>query len=279
MGRAVKAVVCSVAGCLALLLAPASGPVATAGAASYRVAPPQCRVVVPVKQGTAAPGFAAAQHDARAQASFLTRFTPDGRAQMVARAGELEVEKTVAPDGSFAAVLKAGHDEVRLGLRMVGLDISRGERSIHVELGQASDAELLQVKELLAGSRAIRGHRVLAGNLETKTLRTPAGAATLVLDALLGALDGDPSAIERLNERITRRSQATARRVRGKDEHDCYLEWENEVMKAWWSYAACMASFSIWNPFKEVCTARYLLWVESAWWHFIACSAFPLRLD
>jgi hypothetical protein len=278
MRRAMTAAACSVGVCAVLLLGSPKTP-AAAVHWSKRVAP-QCTAALPARQGLPAPGFVRSQQDARAQASFTTKFTPEGRAQLVARAGELVVEKTVAPDGGFVIAFRMGDDEVRIALRLAGVDVVRGQTALHLEFGQSDDADFLKVKELLAGSKALRAHRVLAANLEPKTLATPAGVGTLLTDAFLAVLDGDASSVERLTERVTKRIQARLKRVRREDEDPgCYEKWEAEVMRAWYSYVVCMYSYSVWNPLKEACTVRYFVWIESAWWSFISCSAFPIRQE
>jgi hypothetical protein len=217
-------------------------------------------------------------HDSRAGASFVARFNSERNAALSTRAGELQVEKTVAPDGSFTLVLQTGNDRVTFRVRGGGVAATRGGESMQVEMGQATDEQLLSLKRLLSGSKALRLHRILAANLDPDTLVTPAGVATLLTDAFLGVLDGDAGAMDRFGQFFARKKQPTLRRVK-LQELGCYEEWEAEVIRAWDDYVACKSAFAIWNPIRQACTIRYDVWAESAWFHFLACIAFPFATE
>jgi hypothetical protein len=140
------------------------------------------------------------------------------------------------------------------------------------------DESLLAVQQVLAGSAALRQLRSLARDLEEVVDVRPAVAGVAVTDALLGFLGGDPGAPARLASRMRARREARMRQVALAEEPTgCYQKWEREVMTAWIEYEACQDDFAWWNPLKEACTVRYLVWVESAWFSFIGCSALPIN--
>jgi hypothetical protein len=216
-------------------------------------------------------------YDARTHATFVARFTSDRQAQLSVRAGELALEKSVSPDGSFTIDLTAGPDRVIVAMTGAGIDVSRDGSTLHVEFGQAGEDDFLAVRKLLAGSKAVRLHRLLAGNLEERTLVAPGGVATLISDAFLGLLEGDMTALERLGERVARHALGRVRRARAGNADSCYVQWENEVMDAFYQLAACKYDYAWWNPVKEVCNVRYMMRCEFAWWELLGCCAVPIK--
>ena len=113
-------------------------------------------------------------------------------------------------------------------------------------------------------------------NVEPAFEQSPAGAALLLSDALVGLLDGDIGAIERLGRGIAARRAARLRPAHFSNSPGCFEIYEAEVIRAWIDYQECRNSFAWWNPLKEGCTLRWMLWAESAWFSFIGCSAVPI---
>ncbi len=212
--------------------------------------------------------------DPRTQATFFTRFTDDGMAVLDTSVGELAVQKIVGRDGRVQIVARAADETVSLTLAPGTVDLLRGDRSYHLEFGSASDADFLAVKTLLAGSRAVWLFRILAAGLDPATLKTPAGIGTLLTDAVLGLLDGDVAAVDRLGQYFEKARKGRLRRAMVEG---CYETYEAEVVRAWGSYVDCKMDFAMWNPLRQACTARWMLWAESAWFSFLSCSAMPIR--
>jgi hypothetical protein len=56
---------------------------------------------------------------------------------------------------------------------------------------------------------------------------------------------------------------------------DCYTIWEGRVLDAYYELEACERDFSVWDPTRHLCAARWLLQAESYWFSFLACSGLP----
>lgn len=221
-------------------------------------------------------------HDGLAGATFFFSRAADGAARMTLKANDLEVEKTVYQDGRFQIQLQAGEDRLSVAVGTSGIDVARGNRSIHVDIGQATDEDWLQVKVLLAGSRALRLFRILAYSLDAATLTKPAGASVQASDAILGYLDGDVAAVGRLGEHMRAARIARIRKVSfNEDEgpNQCYEKYEAAVVFAANDYGACRRTFVWYSPWQAACVTVWTLQAESAWFQFLACSAIPLKLE
>jgi hypothetical protein len=221
-------------------------------------------------------------HDEQTGATFFFSLTRDGAMRMTSKAGDLDVEKTVFSDGRSQVVLQAGNDRVIVTIAVGVVDVQRGSRRLHVDVAHVTDDDWLGVKTLLAGSRALRLFRSLAYSLEPATLRAPAGTAMASSDAILGFLDGDVAAVERLGQRMRAARQARIRTVAfGEDsEKDCYAEYEALVVKAADDYGSCRHTFYWWDlPSQAACVGVWTLQAESAWFQFLSCSAVPLRVE
>ena len=221
-------------------------------------------------------------HDGTVDADFSFSRTRDGAARITLKAGDLQMDKTVYADGRFQIRLVAGDDEVSAALGPWSLDVERGNRQIHVDIGQAVDEDWLHVKTLLAGSRALRLFRMLAYSLDAATLRSPGGASVQASDAILGYLDGDVAAVWRLGEQMR---AARAARVRKASLHEddgpneCYEKSEAAVVAAANDYGACRKTFNWYSPWQAGCIAVWTLQAESAWFQFLACSAIPIKTE
>jgi hypothetical protein len=218
-----------------------------------------------------------AQVDHRGAGTFSVGFTPDGAGLVVGSAGELEYRKQVFQDGRFAIWLKARKEIVRIEGNPGVVRVVRGNRSAAIDLAAGGEDDFDKVRTLLAGSKAVRLFRLLAATFDPSTEETPAATAMLVSDALIGWLDGDVGAAGRLGRRMAERHGKLMRRIGLQDDVSCYREWESEVVYAWDDYEACQDAFEWWNPLREGCSLRWIMWVESAWFSFLTCSAIPMR--
>lgn len=237
-------------------------------------APPGCTVASPVGPVRTVASVSAPQvlHDPRTDAMFSARFPRPGVAVLTARAGELQVEKTVGADGRIRIDLKADKDDVSVALSLTAIDVVRAGQAMHFESTELGEEQVLSINRLLAGSRAVRLMRLLAAHLDEKTVKKPAGAAMLLVDAIVGDLSGDPAAVERLGRAYAARKQAGIKRVMEEEGPGCYERYEAEVVRAYNDWALC----TIEAPFlRSWCNWRWTLWAESAWWSFLSCSAFP----
>lgn len=279
MRPAIKKAAWSLGTCSLLMICyPFTGP----AEAGWTGDAPQCVAVLKASSArpTAAPSLQV-HHDAHANATFFFSLARDGASRMTLKAGELDVEKTVYHDGRFQIALQAGEDRMSVVVGLAVLDVARGNRHLHIDIGQASDEDWLQVKTLLAGSRALRLFRALAYNLDPATLRKPAGASIVSSDAILGYLDGDLAAVARLGQQMRTARQARIRTVAlGEEPEDsCYKKWEAAVVAAADEYDKCRHSFPWYSPAQAGCVLVWTLQAESAWFQFLACSAVPLRIE
>jgi len=254
---------------LALMSVPS---VAAAAATAPQWAVPGCQATfrVAAERG---PG------DQDIDALFSLAPLPDGRREMTVRTGDLDLQKRVAPNGEASLRLQARDDLVVIDISGATVTVTRGRTRVVLSATSPDEASLLAAQQALAGSRAIRRLRTFASELERSPDLGPAVAGVALADALLGYLSGDTGAPARLAARLKARRDARVRQVRyvqdGEMEVGCYRTWEHEVILAWSEYEGCKADFEWWNPIQELCTVRYLLWVESAWFQFLGCSALP----
>jgi hypothetical protein len=160
--------------------------------------------------------------------------------------------------------------EIRAGQDV--LTVTRGASSASVALSSATEDDRLAVRLLLAGSRSVRALRVLGAELAAGAERSPGGLALILTDAVVGFLDGDVTAVQRVAERLGKK-RVSVRQAR--EELGCYERWESEVIRAWDDYQECQAVY-FGNPvWRDACGLRWMLWAESAWFAFLKCAGSP----
>jgi hypothetical protein len=279
MRPAIKKAAWSLGACSLLMICyPFTGP----AEAGWTGDAPQCTAVFKASSARpmAAPSLQV-HHDAHANATFFFSLARDGASRMTLKAGELDVEKTVYHDGRSQIALTAGGDRLVVAVGLGALDVQRNNRDLHIEVGQATDDDWLRVKTLLAGSRALRLFRTLAFNLDPATLQTPAAASVMSSDAILGYLDGDVAAVDRLNRQFRSARQVRVRPVlfRASGGNDCWNRYEADVVEAADEYDNCRHTFNWYDPRQAGCVFVWTLQAESAWFQFLACSAIPLKLQ
>jgi hypothetical protein len=201
---------------------------------------------------------------------------PDGSAFLHAISGDLDVTKRVSRAGTYALRLTRGQDAVEIRADQAGITVSRGGQSVQIDLATAGEDELAAVRTLLAGSRSVRALRVLAATMGSGAMRSPGGLAVLLADAIVGVLDGDVGAVQRLAERVGSRGPAVRR---ASAEQGCYERWEAEVIRAYDSYLGCIVEHLGLTQWADACALRWMLWAESAWFSFLSCSGSPFRIQ
>jgi len=199
----------------------------------------------------------------------------DGSASFHAISADLEVTKKVSRTGAYTLQLSRGDDAVEVRADRSAVSVNRGGRSVWIDLDVVSEEDLAAVRALLVGSRSVRALRALAATLGNGPTRSPGVLAVVMADAVLGVLDGDPAAAERLAERLGGRRTAV-RRV--SFEEGCYERWEAEVIRAYDSYLGCVSVYMGITQWREACGLRWLLWAESAWFSFLMCSGSPFHI-
>jgi hypothetical protein len=179
----------------------------------------------------------------RGGATFSTRLTAEGTAVMSGHSGDLEFRKEVQPDGRLQLELVRGPEHVTMVATQGTIEVARNGRSVRLELSTAGEDDLLRLGALLAGSGAIRSFRLLAAGLQADTEKTPEGVGTLLTDALLGLVGGDPGAMDRVGQRLKQR-RSHVRLVALSP--GCYERWETEAIRAWDDYNVEPNSRALW---------------------------------
>lgn len=250
------------------LLLSAPSPAAGAETSSKWIAAAGCRAITLAKGATV--------QQRRPDLVFSVAPLADGRGELAARSGSFELRKKVAPNGETTIHLESREDSLVVTMTEGGVTVRRGRARAELSAVSPDEASMLEVQRVLAGSQALRQLRALAADLESVTDSGPEVVAVTISDAVLGFLAGDAGAPGRFASRMKARRDARMRQVLLRQE-GCYPRWEDEVLYAWSEYQACLDDFEWWNPIKEACTIRYLVWVESAWFQFLKCSALPFN--
>lgn len=230
-----------------------------------------------IAPGGAGPASAGLQAGAEATGSgsgarATSGLSPDGSAFVRATMGDLAVTKTIERSGRFRMSLRRGDDAVDIAGDDTGVVVTRNGQSLRLEGATAGEDELLEVRALLAGSRGVRAYRLLAAGIGPNAERTPAGMALALTDAMIGLLDGDVTAVQRLAERLGRK-RAGMRQIRFAA--GCYETYEGEVTRAWDDYLDCAATYWGVSLWRDACGLRWALWAESAWFSFLTCAISP----
>jgi len=237
-------------------------------AAKHAGVPPKAVAAVPAKQ---------VQYDPALDLTFSAAPTADGGVMLSGRSGELSFNKTVYQDGRFRLVVEARRDKVEIAAGPDELQVTRHRRTVTIVPTAATDDDYDKVRQVLAGSRAIRTFRMLAASLEDSPSEDTAPViATMLSDVVIGMLDGDISAPQRFAHRISRRHQRRAKPVKWPT--DCYFVWEDRVMASAADVLDCISSFSTFSLWRAACGFRWTLQVESYWFQMLGCSAIPLKM-
>jgi len=234
--------------------APSEPPIQTEPA---RSAAPGVRPVVQVR------------HLPQAELTFSGRYSQDGGFEVEARGGDLVLQKRSLPGGGFVLDITAPKDSVSIAFSDAGVSVNRNKRRRSVSLSADSIDELDRIRQLLAGSEAVRLTRTAATAVQESEDDSLASTSLLIADALVGLLTGDDGAAAKTSRHLSRHGRAGIRRVATPD---CYTIWEGRVVRSGYEYEACARSFSMWNPIRNLCAFRWVLAVESYWFSFLSCS-------
>lgn len=194
----------------------------------------------------------------------------------------LEVNKTVAQDGTFALSVGASGDRVLLTGAQGRVTVARAGRSITLAMARSDDKAFQKASVLLAGSPAIRLFRAALGRMAAASLASEPGMALQLADALLRVMQDDAATavaqVRRQVEQSTAGVTTGMRLVRlGAGGPTCFGAWRREVMEAWEEYEGCYHDFSWWSGGREACAFLYILQVESAWFKLLSCSAIRIK--
>jgi hypothetical protein len=195
--------------------------------------------------------------------------TFDGGVFVEGSGDDLTFRKTVRGDGTFTLDIASSADHVVIEATAFEVTVARNGRQLSLTPAASGDDEL-EVARLLADSRAVKRLRLAgASTLESEDM-SPAAAALLLSDAMVGMLTGDYGAPSRIGRHLTRGLRSRLRKV-GPD--DCYYTWERRVVAAMNELEDCVEEGGAWSSvIRMACSARWYLMVESYWVSFLTCS-------
>lgn len=225
------------------------------------------------------------RRDARTGVVFRAGLDDHNRATLTATSGDFQFEKSVTSTGETHLRIVVGDDNVSVSFSQQLLVVGRGANTASVDPRVLNEDDGNRLRQLLAGSRAVRAFRSLAGVFE---LRAPEeddvfATALLVDGALVASLDGDPGAIARIARRSAARRFGRLQAVKARQDRfeDCVGKYENTLSWAWDEMVECNVSASD-DPWylrsinMSMCNAEWLLRAEGAFFQFTGCMALPL---
>ena len=204
--------------------------------------------------------------------------------RLAAAGATFSVRKTVLPDGSTDVAIECEGDVVSIAATHVAVVVTRGDRSVTVNVNGGHDAQLGRVRALLLGSAAARAARTLATVLEESGTDALPRMGLRLTGALLAQMDGDEGAVRRLSRELQTRYARSVRRLL--PARTGGLEaYQAGVTKAATDLETCLESFSFFNPMRQVCSFVWVRQVERlwcahvAWRHVIGSAGAASRSD
>src|SRR5215203_3653528 len=169
-----------------------------------------------------------------------------GAVRLAAAGAAFTLQKKVRPDGSTDVSIACGGDVVSIAATHVAVVVTRGERSVTVNVNGGHAAQLGRVRALLLGSAAVRAARTLATVLEESGTDAPARMGIRLTGALLAQMDADEGAVRRLSRELQTRYARSVRRLL--PARTGGLEaYQAGVTKAATDLETCLESFSFFN--------------------------------
>jgi hypothetical protein len=220
------------------------------------------------------------QYDEVLDAMFSLGMAPDGSAWTQLVSGDLKVEKWATAAGEATLVLNYLKDRVTFTLRDGTYTVSRGKRSVSLSASDQNDDRYSAVRMLLVGSPAVRAFRAFTAAMEHRTGEDTGVMISMMVDgALVGVLDGDVGAIERVARRLARRARPGVRQAQGAmpvQFTDCVTAYELAVLAAWNAYVGCL-NYSFWQYlfFAPVCALEWGFRSQQYAFQYISCMAVP----
>jgi hypothetical protein len=223
------------------------------------------------------------EYDAALEASFATAIDGNGSAVITMIASDLTLEKVVSPTGAATLRLTRGKDLVSVAMGPRGYTVTRGRRSAAFNPAAPREADLESVRAVLVGSRAVRAFRELTAILEARPGDDSAMIAATLLDgAVVGMLDGDPGAVDRIARRVAgkRRSGAQPATYGRVQFQDCVLSYELSLLYSYDLYWTCLQTaeaspWYIWYIARSMCEWEFLIRSQQYVFQFVSCTAIP----
>jgi hypothetical protein len=215
---------------------------------------------------------AVSQYDEPTQLWFTRQIDADGRLISEVKGKELSITKTFAND-RLTLEVRAGSQSLSIAVAHRQIEIKSGRKTVRFDPAQTTESQYDAVKNLLGQSRVVGRLRSAVAGLSTGVREGPGGFDLLATEALVALLDGDPTAAQRLKERIRGELLGVgvqpARRTNG----ECFDEYKREQYLAFLAAENCVNDFSFWNvPAQNLCYLEWLIRLEASWFEFLGCS-------
>jgi hypothetical protein len=183
--------------------------------------------------GAVSGGAIAAVSSARHSGDEIYRLSREdpGAILLSASSGDLAIRKTVQADGRSDVTITRNNDVVSIVATRLTIVVTRGTRSLAVNINGGHDNQLSRVRALLLGSATTRGLRTLATVLEESGADAPERMGLRLTGALIAQLDGDEGAVRRLSRELQARYGGRTRRSRNA-RLDAWANFQAGVTKA-----------------------------------------------
>lgn len=215
-----------------------------------------------------------AQYDELTNLWFTTQVDAQGQPSSEVKGRDLQIKKSFA-NRQLTLEIKAGSRALTIKASPALVELRTGRRVVKFDPQKATEANYDAAKQLLAESRVVGRLRAAAAATNSKILDGPQGTDLLLSDALVGLLDGDPGASERVRGQMRDRMLGKGLTVAAAGGYigDCYTEYRNAIYEAFMEAERCVSDFSVFNvPMRNLCNLEYTLRAEAIWFEFIGCS-------
>lgn len=188
----------------------------------------------------------------------------DGSVVLSATSADFVVRKTVRPGGRTEVIVERNGDVLSVVALRAVIVVTRGQRSVTVNVNGGHEEQLARVRAMLVDSTASRALRTLATVLEESGSEAPEKMGIRLTGALVGQMDGDEGAVRRLSRDLQAHDTGPLRRTR-KTSVDCWARFRAGVMKASSDLECSLDPFSFVNPMRQVCSFLWVHEVERLW--------------
>jgi hypothetical protein len=211
------------------------------------------------------------RHYPKPNITFSASTTVEGEVRIEASGGDFGFRKRVQSTGAYTLDLEAGGDTLRFRVTGSDITITRGKQVVIIT-PDSPESVATAVRRMLSDSTAVKKLRETGAMFEAEDDDSPAAAAVLLSDAVVGALTGDVGAPHRIARLLAKRARALSRSA-GQRPPSCYSQWEQTMMWVWMDFEECTVLQNL-GPW---CTLRWTMQTESAWFSLLSCSGLGLR--
>jgi hypothetical protein len=205
---------------------------------------------------------------------LIGRTESDGRLVSEVKGGDLVVRKTIKAPGELTIEILAGRHAATITVSRTLVEVKTRRRTVRFDPTRAAEADYHAAKQVLAESGVVSRARAAAAGLGREAADSVQGLDFQLTDAVVGILDGDTAAVDRLKERIRTRVLGIGLKPAGGGAiGECYEQYKWEVYRAWIANEECVRDFDFWNvPMRNLCNLEWTIRVEAAWFEFVGCT-------